>query len=116
MKREKSFIIAGVISIIGLLSFGCDFSNKEEIPPEELPPVPEACAPLSSEYAHAIRLAQSSVEVSQLQITRIASHFAQCMEEAGLSEEEARGIVRDIEKKTRRKGEKGGSQEWDTFR
>jgi hypothetical protein len=117
MKRKLFFIsIASVILIMGLLSFGCDFSKKEEIPPEKLPPVPEACAALSNQYSNALMLAHSSAEVSQLQITRVASHFAQCMEDAGLSEAEARGIVKNTEKTIREEGEKGGGQEGDLYR
>jgi hypothetical protein len=116
MKRKKFFIIVGVIFIIGLPSFGCDFSKKEEIPPEKLPPVPEACAELSNQYSNALRLAYSSAEVSQLQITRVASHFAQCMEDAGLSEAEARCIVKNMEKTIRAEGEKSGSQQGDLYR
>jgi hypothetical protein len=116
MKRKKFFIIVSVIFIIGLLSFGCDFSKKEEIPPEKLPPVPEACAALSNQYSNALRLAYSSAEVSQLQITRVASHFAQCMEAAGLSEAEARGIVKNMEKTIRAEGEKSGGQGEDIYR
>ena len=116
MKRRIFFIrVVSVIFITGMVSFGCDFSKKEEIPPEKLPRVPEACAALSNQYSNALMLAHSSAEVSQLQITRIASHFAQCMEDAGLSEAEARGIVKNMEKTTREEGEKGG-QEGDLYR
>jgi hypothetical protein len=112
MKREIFFnTIVSAIFIMGMVSFGCDFFKKEEIPPERLPPVPESCAALSNQYSHALMLAHSSAEVSQLQITRIASQFAQCMEDAGLSEAEAKGIVKNIEKTVREKGEKGGGQE-----
>jgi hypothetical protein len=112
MKRAFFFnTIFSAIFIMGIVSFGCDFFKKEEIPPERLPPVPESCAALSNQYSHALMLAQSSAEVSQLQITRIANQFAQCMEDAGLSEAEAKGIVKNIEKTVREKGEKGGGQE-----
>jgi hypothetical protein len=111
MKRKLFFItIVSVIFIIGMVSFGCDFSKKEEIPPEKLPPVPESCVALSNQYSHALTLAYSSVEVSQLQVTRIANQFARCMEDAGLSEAEAKGIVKNIEQTVREKGEKGGGQ------
>jgi hypothetical protein len=116
MRRKKFVIIITAIFVTGLFSFGCDFSKKEEIPPEKLPPVPEACAQLSNQYTNALRLAYSSAEVSQLQITRIASHFAQCMEDAGLSEAEARGIVKNMEKTIRAEGGKGGGQEGDLYR
>jgi len=112
MKRKIFLItIVSVIFIMGIVSFGCDFFKKEEIHPEKLPPVPESCAVLSNQYSHALMLAHSSAEVSQLQITRVASQFAKCMEDAGLSEAEAKGIVRNIEKTVREKGEKGGGQE-----
>jgi hypothetical protein len=117
MKRKDFFIrIVSVIFIMGMVAFGCDFSKKEEIPPEKLPPVPESCATLSNQYSHALMLAHSSAEVSQLQITRIASQFAQCMEDAGLSEAEAKGIVKNMEKTVREEGEKGGGQEGDLYR
>jgi hypothetical protein len=117
MKRNILFIsMVVVIFIMGMLSFGCDFFKKEEIPPENLPPVPESCVALSNEYSHALMLAQSSVEASQLQVTRIASQFAKCMEDAGLSEAEAKGIVKNIEKSVRKKEEKGGGQEEHFYR
>jgi len=111
MKRNFFLTIVGVIFIVGMVSLGCDMFKKEEIPPEKLPPVPESCAPLSNQYSHALKLAHSSVEVSQLQIARVANQFAQCMEDAGLSEAEARGIVKNIEKTVRTEGEKGSPQE-----
>ena len=115
MKRNILFISI-VIVIIGTVSFGCDFFKKEEISPENLPPVPESCAALSNEYSQALILAQSAVEASQMQITRIASQFAKCMEDAGLSEAEAKGIVKNIEKTVRKKEEKGGGQEEHFYR
>ena len=112
MQRIIFFItIASVIVILGMVSFGCDFFKKEEIPPENLPPVPESCTALSNQYSHALKLAYSSVEVSQLQITRVANQFAHCMEGEGLSEAEAKGIVKNIEKTVRVQGEKESGQE-----
>lgn len=117
MKRKIFFItVVSVIIILGMVSFGCDFFKREEIPPEELPPVPESCAALSNQYSHALKLAYSSAEVSQLQITRIANQFAHCMEDEGLSEAEARGIVKNIEKTVREQGEKESGQEGSFYR
>jgi hypothetical protein len=116
MKRRIFSITVSVIFIASVLSFGCDFSKKEEIPPEKLPPVPEACASLSNKYSTALKLAYLSAEVSQLQITRMASHFAQCMEDAGLSEAEAKGILKNMEKTTRQETEKSGGQGEDIYR
>jgi hypothetical protein len=110
MKRKFFFTIVCAIFIAGMLAAGCDFFKKEEIPPEKLPPVPESCAPLSAQYSQALKVAYSSAEVSQLQITRIANQFAQCMENEGLSEAEAKGIVKNIEKTVREEGERGGDQ------
>jgi hypothetical protein len=116
--NSKKFIIriVSVIFIMGMVVFGCDFSKKEEIPPEKLPPVPESCITLSNQYSHALKLAYSSAEVSQLQVTRIESQFVQCMENAGLSEAEAKGIVKNIEKTVSEEEEKGGGQEGDIYR
>jgi hypothetical protein len=116
MKRKFFITIVSVIFIVGMLSVGCDIFKKEEIPPEKLPPVPDACATLSDQYSHALKLAYSSAEVSQLQITRIANQFAQCMENEGLSEAEAKGIVKNIEKTVRKEGEKGSDQGGDPYR
>ena len=111
MKRKTFLLLIGVILISSLLSFGCNLSKKEEIPQEKLPPVPEACTALSNQYSNALRLAHSSAEVSQLQITGVASRFAQCMQDEGLSEAEARGIVKDMEKTSREEAEKRGGEE-----
>jgi hypothetical protein len=117
MKRKIfSITIVSTIIILGMIFFGCDFFKKEAIPPEKLPPVPESCTTLSNQYSHALKLAHSSAEVSQLQITRVANQFAQCMEGEGLSEAEARGIVKNIEKTVREEGEQGSSQEGPFYR
>jgi len=115
MKRRIIFVaIVSAIFIVGAAFMGCDSSKKEGIPPEELPPVPEACAALSNEYSQALALAHSSVEVSQVQIRKVASQFAHCLEDAGLSEAEVRGIVKNIEKTVRKQGEKRSGQEGDS--
>ena len=112
MKRKLSYsTLICVIVMLGIVSVGCDFFKKDEISPENLPPVPEACAALSNQFTHALKLAYSSVEVSQLQLTRVANQFAQCMEGEGLSEAEARGIIKNIETTEREQAEKDTSQE-----
>jgi hypothetical protein len=114
-RRIFSITIVSIIFVVGIVSLGCD-SKKEVIPSEELPPVPEACFGLSNQYSQALMAAHSSVEASQAQITTIASQFAHCMEEAGLSEAEVRGIVKNIEKTVREQGEKETGQEGDFSR
>jgi hypothetical protein len=92
-------IIAFSLNIVLLISllFGCDMSSKE-IPPEELPAVPQECISLSTEYANAITGAYSTAKVSQMQITRVTNEFLECMQNAGLSRAEAVGIVKNREK------------------
>lgn len=114
MKRKILFI--SIVSLLLLwIFFGCD-SSKKEIPPDQLPPVPETCSGLSTQYSQALAAAHSSVEASQVQVTRIASQFAHCMEEAGLSEAEARGIVKNMERTAGEQGEKEVGREGDYSR
>ena len=107
---KKIALYAGIFFLLSLsaLFFGCDMFSKE-IPPEELPPVPQECIPLSTEYANAITGAYSTAKVSQMQITRVTNEFLECMQNAGLSNAEAIGIVKEREKtiKERLKKESG---------
>jgi hypothetical protein len=109
----KTIILIFIVSVIFI---GCDIFPKEEIPPEKLPPVPEKCIPLSNQYTHALMVAYTSAEASQLQVTRVANMFDQCMEEAGLSKAEAKGIIKNIEKTTREKADKSPGQDGDIYR
>ncbi len=86
-----------------MVSAGCEFLDKEEIPPDQLPPVPAACSKESNFYANALYGAYERAEVSQLQVARMANKFSDCLQSAGLSEAEARGIVRNQEKTYRDK-------------
>jgi hypothetical protein len=90
--------------------FGCDILT-EEIPPEKLPPVPENCISLSNQYTQALLVAYTSAQASQLQITRLANTFAECMQTAGLSKAEAKGIIKNIEMTTREKVDKDKGQD-----
>ena len=94
---------------LGALLFGCDMSSKE-IPPEELPAVPQECIPLSTEYTNALTTAYTTAKVSQMQITRVTNEFLDCMQNAGLSNAEAIGIVKDREKTIKEKLKKEGGQ------
>jgi hypothetical protein len=97
------------VAVIAFIFYGCDMTTKE-IPPDQLPSVPEQCTTLSDQHVRALTLAYTSAEASQLQVTRIANHFAQCMEDAGLSRNEAKGIIKNQEKTAREQAEKGGGQ------
>ncbi len=97
----KLFIL--FVLLIGLALSGCEFLDKEEIPPDQLPPVPAACSKESNFYANALYGAYERAEVSQLQVARMANKFSDCLQSAGLSEAEARGIVRNQEKTYRDK-------------
>ena len=98
MKRIGFSIRVFLLFSLSALLFGCDMSSKE-IPPEELPPVPQECISLSAEYTNAITAAYSTAKVSQMQITRVTNEFLECMQNAGLSNAEAVGIVKNSEKK-----------------
>jgi hypothetical protein len=97
------------IAAIAFIFYGCDMTTKE-IPPDQLPPVPEQCTTLSDQHTRALTVAYTSAEASQLQVARIANQFAQCMEEAGLSRNEAKGIIKNQEKTVREQADKGGGQ------
>jgi hypothetical protein len=97
MKKTGFLIRVSLLLSLSALLFGCDMFSKE-IPPEELPPIPQECIPLSTEYTNAITGAYSTAKVSQMQITRVTNEFLECMQNAGLSRAEAVGIVKNREK------------------
>jgi len=109
MKRIVFLIRLFLLLSLSALFLGCDMFSKE-IPPEELPPVPQECVPLSTEYANAITGAYSTARVSQMQITRVTNEFLECMQNAGLSRAEAVGIVKNREKTIREGLKKDGGQ------
>lgn len=92
-----------------MICFGCDIFT-EELPPEKLPPIPEKCTKLSNQHTNALLGAYTSAEVSQLQITRITNEFVTCMQDAGLSRAEAKGIIKNKEVNIKKEVEKGGGQ------
>jgi hypothetical protein len=108
----KTSGLAAVIILCAelMLAGGCDMFEKE-VPPENLPPVPEKCQPLSDEHKNAVIAATSSVQASQTQIAMIANRFAQCMQDEGLSRAEAKGVLKKNEAEARREGEKSGGQD-----
>ena len=93
-----------------MICFGCDFFT-EEILPEKLPPIPEKCMKLSNQHTNALTVAYTSAEVSQLQITRITNEFVKCMQDAGLSRAEAKGIIKNKEVTIKKEVEKGKGQQ-----
>jgi hypothetical protein len=117
MERPSNLkALYAVILLMSMAWFGCDMLQKEEIPPDKLPPIPEKCAALSTQYTHALQVAYTSAEASQLQIARLANIFVECMEGEGLSRAEAKGIIKNLEKTTKENLNKGGGQEGYIYR
>ena len=109
MKRIEFPIKVFLLLSLSALLFGCDMFSKE-IPPEELPPIPQECIPLSTDYTNAITGAYTTAKVSQMQITRVTNEFLECMQNAGLSGPEAVGIVKNREKIIKEGIKKDGGQ------
>ena len=102
-----------LVSLICLLSINllsCDMFEKE-VSPEKLPPIPEECIPLSNRYTETLTLAYTSVKASQMQSNILANKLSQCLKDAGLTKAEAKGIVKDLEKKVSEEVEKGGASD-----
>jgi hypothetical protein len=79
----------------------------EEIPPGQLPPIPDECMGLSESHTNALFGAYTTGQVSQLQITRAANTFYECLKDAGLSNSEAKGIIKNKENTLKVELEKG---------
>ena len=108
MYYKQYIIYSIVISFLTVNFIGCD-TFTEEIPPDQLPPIPEECISLSHRYEETLRAAYSSIEASQTQVSFTANKFAECMQDAGLTRAETKGIVKDIESYVRQEVDKGGS-------
>ena len=92
-----------------MITAGCDMlTTTTETPPDKLPPVPENCMTLYNTHKNALLVAYSSAEASQMQVARVANEFAQCMEDAGLSRADAKGILKKNEAEAKQEVEKSG--------
>jgi hypothetical protein len=105
---RKQYIIHAIVFSFALSCVGCDMFS-EEIPPDQLPPIPEECISESYRYEEMLRAAYTSIEASQTQVSITASKFAECMQNAGLTKGETKGIIKDIERYVRQEVDQGGS-------
>ena len=109
----KKGIFSGTLSVLFFLMLmiltGCDmFTTSTETPPDKLPPVPEKCMTLFTAHKNALLVAYSSPEASQMQIARVANEFTQCMENAGLSRADAKGMLKKNEAEAKQEAEISG--------
>ncbi len=102
------FPLSFAVLVYLVLFAGCDMP-VQEIPPEKLPPVPERCETFSNQHKNALAAAYSSVNASQLQVTKVANEFARCMQDAGLSVAEAKGILKKNEAEARQDADRPGA-------
>ena len=99
-----------IVMCLCLFCTGCDMVTdmiKGDSVPSDLPPVPEECEGPSRLYENALRAAYTTLEGSHLQASTLANKFSDCMENAGLTRGEAKGIVQNIEKTVRQEVDKG---------
>lgn len=105
---SKRYVVSAIVFTFALSFVGCDIFTQE-IPPDQLPPIPEECISLSHRYEETLRAAYTSIEASQTQVSIAANKFANCMQDAGLTKGETKGIIKDIERYVRQEVDQGGS-------
>ena len=105
---SKLYTVYAIVFSFTLIFVACDMFSKE-VPPDQLPPVPEECISLSHRYEENLKSAYTSIEASQTQVSIAANKFAECMKDAGLTKGEVKGIIKDIESNVRQEVDKGGS-------
>ena len=71
---SKQYLIYSIVFFFALGFVGCDMSSKE-VPPDQLPPIPEECISLSQRYEETMRTAYTSIQASQTQVSLAASKF-----------------------------------------
>jgi hypothetical protein len=98
-----------VILLVFIVFLGCDMFI-EEIPPEDLPSIPDECSRESNILDNALFGAYTSAKVSQMQITRVTNQFAECLKNSGLSRAEVKGIIDNKKKTIQEEVEKGGGK------
>jgi hypothetical protein len=101
---------AACAALVFLILAGCDMLTSD-IPPDKLPPVPEKCQSLSDQHKNALSAAYTSVGASQMQVTRVANEFAQCLQDEGLSRAEAKGILKKNEAEAKAAADKSGGND-----
>lgn len=95
MKRMENirYLVTVAFIVIALIS-GCDYLGLTEIPPEELPHIPEECSEESSRLDNALFGAYTTAEVSQMQIRQFEDRLAECLKEEGFSRSEVKGMLK----------------------
>lgn len=95
MKRIDNILYLVTVALFSiLLTAGCDYLGLTEIPPEELPHIPEECSEESSRLDNALFGAYTTAEVSQMQIRRFEDKLAECLKEEGFSRSEVKGMLK----------------------
>lgn len=113
-KKWLTLKLSAFTFLVFIAFYGCDkFTTL--VPPENLPPVPDKCITLSNKHMNAMLIAYKSVEVSQLQVTKVANEFAQCMQAAGLSRAEAKGILKLNEAAAIKEAEESSADDMHVF-
>jgi hypothetical protein len=103
VKRTCLQVRISLIVIFMLLLFaGCDM-DSQELSSERLPPLPEECKKFSNSYTRALHGVYQMEQVSQFQLGRVAAQFSECMQDEGLTEQEAEAIIKDTTERFKEK-------------
>lgn len=104
---HATFVI--LACFVMLMAAGCDRFTAET-PSDQLPPLPEQCSSLSAQHMNALIASYAASQASQLQITRVANEFAQCLQNEGFSRGDAKGMIKKNEALAKEEVEKSGGK------
>jgi hypothetical protein len=116
-RRKKIVLIAKCLAAFFSLFItapGCDLV-KEEILPGEVPPVPAECKKESNLHTKTLDGLYRLGQVSQLQVSRAARRLHECLINSGLSDSEAKGIIKKQGKTVKERVEKEGVKKSEDF-
>jgi hypothetical protein len=99
-----------LICIFFVAGFGCDFL-KEKITTDEVEYVPDECNKVFNLFSNTLKGLYETGQVSQLQVTRAANKFEECLIDEGLTGTEARDIIRDYAEEIREETEEEEGKE-----
>ncbi|MHA2219928.1 MAG: hypothetical protein ACXACY_28880 [Candidatus Hodarchaeales archaeon] len=103
-----------VFFFILLIGAGCNLLQEEETL-KGLPSIPRECRKQSNLYTKTLDGMYRLAQVSQFQVGRAATRLHECLINSGITDAEARGIIKKKDETIKKKIEKEGIKSSDDF-
>lgn len=93
--KNRYYIVTGILIFFTIiLAAGCEMI-EEQFAAGSIQPVPAECNKEANFLDNALYGSQERGDVSKMQVTRVMNEFSTCMQNAGLSEADAKATLKD---------------------